>query len=101
MVKTAIIGPNQNARIRYRVPESHTIEFDVNADHSVKTYIMRTKGLELFDKGERNFKFYGGFQEPRRHHHQQLILPFDGHWWLVIVNSSKMRPVEVEYEVSY
>jgi hypothetical protein len=83
------------------VPPNHTIEFDVKADHGVKTYIMRPEGLELFDSGAKTFKYYGGFQDPpRRHHNQELILPFDGHWYLVIVNPSN-HTVEVEYEVSF
>ena len=98
----AVIGPNQNARIRYRVPSSHTIEFDVRADHSVRTYIMTRKTLEEYDSGSKNFKYFGGFQEPpKRHHRQELILPFDGHWYLMIVNPSQSHSVEVTYEVSF
>jgi hypothetical protein len=100
-MSTAHIGPDQNARIRYRVPSDHTIEFDVRADHSVKTYVTTKKGLEEWDAGDRRFKYFGGFQDPRRHHHQELILPFGGYWYLVIVNPSKTRPVEVKYEVFY
>jgi hypothetical protein len=99
---TITIAANQNARIRYRVPSSRIIEFDVRADHSVKTYIMSTRGLSEFDEGLKRFRYYGGFQDPtKRHHHQKLILPFDGHWWLMIVNPSGSRSVEVEYEVSF
>jgi hypothetical protein len=97
----AVIGPNQNARIRYRVPSSRTIEFDVRADHSVRTYIMTKKTLEEFDSGAKNFKYYGGFQDPpRRHHRQELVLPFDGHWYLMIVNPSS-RSVEAKYEAFF
>src|SRR5712692_2158376 len=98
---TANIGPDQNARIRYRVPNDRTIEYDVQADHSVKTYVMTKKGLDEWDSGNKRFKYFGGFQDPRRHHRQELVLPFGGHWYLVIVNPSKVRPVEVEYEVFY
>jgi hypothetical protein len=97
----AVIGPNQNARIRYRVPSSRTIEFDVRADHSVRTYIMTKKTLEEFDSGVKNFKYYGGFQDPpRRHHRQELVLPFDGHWYLMIVNPSS-HSVEAKYEAFF
>jgi len=97
----ATIGPNQNARLRYRVPKDRTIDFDVRASHSVKTYVTTKKGLEEFDNGERQFRYYGGFQDPpKRHHRQELILPFDGHWYLMIVNPTR-NPVEVEYEVFY
>ena len=96
----AQIGPDQNARIRYRVPKDRIIEFNVQADRSVKTYVMTKKGLQLWDAGKR-FKYYGGFQDPRRHHHQELILPFGGYWYLVIVNPNKTQPIEAEYEVFY
>ncbi len=97
-----VIGPDQNARFRYRVPSSRTIEFDVRADHSVKTYIMTKKTLEEFDSGVKHFRYYGGFQDPPlRHHHQELILPFEGAWYLMIVNPSKSHRVEAKYEVSF
>jgi hypothetical protein len=97
----AIIGPDENARIRYSVPTGRTIEFDVRANHSVKTYVMTKKGLEEWDNGNKKFKYFGGFQDPRRHHHQTLILPFGGHWYLVILNPSTKNTVEVTYEVLY
>ncbi len=60
----AIIGPDENARIRYSVPTGRTIEFDVRANHSVKTYVMTKKGLEEWDNGNKKFKYFGGFQDP-------------------------------------
>jgi hypothetical protein len=97
----AVIGANQNARLKYRVPKDRTIKFDVRADHSVRTYVTNKKGLEEFDSGATRFRYYGGFQQPpKRHHHQELILPFDGEWYLMIVNPRK-NPVQVEYEVFY
>jgi len=68
----------------------------------VKSYVLRTKGLELFDEGSDRFKYYGGFPEARRKQHQELVLPFDeGPWWLLIVNPSKDHSVQVFYDVSY
>lgn len=99
---TKIIRPNENIRLRYRVPRSQIIEFEISAGRPVKSYVVRTRGLELFDQGSARFRYYGGFPDPRREHHQELVLPFDeGEWWLLIVNPSKNLPVEVFYEVSY
>jgi hypothetical protein len=99
---TKIIRPNENMRLRYSVPRSRVVEIEVEADRPVKSYVVRTRGLELFDEGSQNFKYFGGFPEARRRHHQELILPFDdGHWWLLIVNPSKIHSVEVFYDVYF
>ncbi len=98
---TTTLKPDTNLRLRYRVPKGRIVEFDVEADRPVKTYIMREGGLALFDKGE-PFRYYGGFQDPpKKNHHQELVLPFDGRWFLLIMNPSKSNPVEVTYEVSF
>jgi len=98
---TVEIGRNENLQIRYRVPKDRIVEFDVRADRPVKTYIMREGGIERFERGE-PFRYYGGFQDPpKKLHHQELILPFDGHWYLLIMNPSKTNPVEVTYQVYY
>jgi hypothetical protein len=99
---TKIIRPNENMRLRYSVPRSRIVEFEIEADHPVQSFIVRTRGLELFDEGSPSFKYYGGFPEARRRQHQELILPFDdGHWWLLIVNPSNTRSVEVFYDVNF
>ena len=95
------IGPDENVRLRYRVPEDGLVEFELNADAPVKTYIVRPGGLELFDDGSRTFKYYGGFPDGRRKQHQRVALPFDGSWYLLIINPAKDRSVNVEYDVFY
>lgn len=102
LMPTITIKPNHNARMRYNVPSSRTIAFEIEADIPVKSYIVRTRGLELFDDGSRNFKYYGGFPAARKKQSQELILPYDeGHWWLVIVNPSSTETAEVRYEVEF
>ncbi len=90
-------------RMRYRAPKEGTpVEFEVQAEHPVMTYIVRPRGLELFDEGKKNFRYYGGFQTPpRMKHKQELMLPFSGPWYLVIVNPDEDEPVKVHYEVYY
>lgn len=100
MTRTTI-GPDENLRLRFSVPKDHIIKFEIDADHPVKSYIVRQRGLELFDDGSKSFKYYGGFPEARREQEQELILPFDGHWYLIIMNPDRNREVEVHYEVYY
>jgi hypothetical protein len=95
------IGPNENVRLRYSVPDSGLVRFELEADHPVMTYIVRPKGLEFFDQGSTRFKYYGGFQDPRPRQWQEVRLPFDGTWYLLIINPSKDDSVRVDYEVRY
>ena len=99
---TLTIKPKHNARMRYSVPRTRTIAFEIEADIPVKSYIVRTKGLELFDRGNNDFKYYGGFPAARKKQSQELILPYDeGHFWLVIINPSSSEAATVRYEVEY
>lgn len=95
------IGPDENTRLRYSVPDSGLVEFELEADHPVKTYIVRPRGLELFDQGSSTFKYYGGFPEERKKQAQELRLPFEGPWYLLIVNPDKGHSVSVNLEVRY
>jgi len=95
------IPPNQNIRLRYSVPESGLVEFQIQADHPVRTYIVRKRGLELFDEGNVKFKYYGGFPDARRRQHQTVSLPFEGPWYLLIINDDEDESVTVFYDVSY
>ena len=96
------ISPNKYVALRYRVPESGPVEFELAADVPVKTYILRPKGLEKFKEGEHTFKYYGGFPDPpRKLQRQKVWLPFSGEWFLVISNPNKIQPAEVDYDVYY
>jgi len=95
------IGPDENIRLRYSVPDSGLVEFEIEADHPVKSYIVRPRGLELFDEGSTTFRYYGGFPEPRRRHYQEVRLPFGGSWYLLVVNPDRDDSANVSYEVRY
>jgi hypothetical protein len=95
------LEPDENIRLRYSAPESGLVEFEIEADHPVMTYILRPRGLELFDQGSKTFKYYGGFQDPRKKQAQELRLPFEGPWYLLIINPDKRNSVGVNYEVRY
>jgi len=95
------IGPEEKVRIRYSVPEDGLIEFNLESDHPVRTYIVRPGGLKLFDEGKNTFKYYGGYPDPRRRQHQTVRLPFEGHWYLLIVNDDEDESANVDYDVYY
>jgi hypothetical protein len=47
-------------------------------------------------KAVRDSKYYGGFPEERRKHHQELALLFDeGKRWIIVVNPSRNHSVEM------
>ena len=94
------IEPEQNVRLRYSTPEDGLVEFVIDADLPVRSYIVRPKGLDVFDEGRR-FKYYGGFPDARRKQRQTVKLPFDGPWYLLIINDDEVEPVTVSYDVYY
>jgi len=95
------IGPNENIRPRYRVPDSGMIRFTIESDIPVESYIVRPGGLEYFDEGSATFKYYGGFPNARRQHAQTLRLPFEGKWHLLIINRDEEDTATVDYAVYY
>ncbi len=95
------IGPKENIRPLYHVPDSGTIRFTLESDIPVETYIVRPAGLEFFDQGSNTFKYYGGFPDSRRHQSQTLRLPFEGKWHLLIVNRNDEDSATVDYSVYY
>jgi hypothetical protein len=93
------LGPDENVRYRYSVPEDGWVQFQLDADHPVETYIVRPQGLEYFDEGSNTFKYYGGYPRARRKQEQAVRLPFDGSWYFLIVNRDEDRSVNVEFKV--
>lgn len=98
---TLKIPPDSYISLEYKVPKSRLVEFEIDADRPVKTYVLGPKTLKRFEQGSKNFRYYGGFPEPRRHQSQEVRLPFSGLWYLVISNRSLKEPARVEYEVYY
>jgi hypothetical protein len=97
---TLRLQPDTNVRLAFTSPSKRWVTLELEADHPVESYIVRPKGLEVFDEG-RVFKYYGGFARPRKRHYQELRLPFEGPWYLLIVNRSHTEPARVRYKVSY
>jgi hypothetical protein len=98
---TTTLSPNRFIVVQYSLPKEGSVTLDLESDTPVRTYMVRPKGLELYRQGKKNFKYYGGFPDPRMHQHQTLYLPFSGPWYLIISNPDKEIPADVQYEVSY
>jgi hypothetical protein len=98
---TALIRPRSHLRVKYPVPRTGRIEYEVEADNPVTTYVLDEEGLKEFQNGRTEYieSYYGGFPY-RRVHYQSLKLPFrSGNWYLVIKNDQD-KAVAVHYEVS-
>lgn len=98
---SVMIGPDEHVILTYSVPKSRLVEFEIDADHPVKSYILGPKTLAKFSKGSNDFRYYGGFPDPRENQRQTVRIPFSGSWHLVIMNPSKRQSVNVDYEVLY
>jgi hypothetical protein len=100
LMPVALIKPNSHLKIKYPVPRGRRIEYEVESDKPVTTYVLDEEGLDQFYNGRAEYitSYYGGFSG-RRKHYQQLKLPFKGDWYLVIKNDQD-KAVAVHYEVS-
>lgn len=95
-MKAKWIGADENLRLRYDAPAHGRVRFIVDAEQPVTTYVVDATGLAALDAGE-DVPSVGGFTH-RRYHEQRLGLPFQGDWWLVIMNR-RDEPVRIWYEV--
>lgn len=98
----ATIKPGKDLRIKFPVPRGRVIEYEVEAEHPVSTWVLDEEGLQQFSRkrGDDTISsYYGGFHR-RYNHRQELRLPFTGWWYLVIENLEGRKPVAVHYEVS-
>jgi hypothetical protein len=93
------LKPDTNVRIKYSVPKSGWVSFNVEAESPVDTFILDADGVKQFNQGEAFVDSYGGFTN-RRVHEQEIRLPFKGPWWLIIKNSNTKKAAAVHYEVS-
>jgi hypothetical protein len=99
-VPVAMLAPNTHLRLKYSTPpRGGNIEYLVEANHPVDTFVLDEGGLKEFNTGDKFiYSYYGGFSN-RKLHQQELKLPFKGTWYLIIKNSDKNNPVAVHYEV--
>jgi hypothetical protein len=95
------IPPDEYISLEYKPVRSRTFEFEIDADHPVKTYVVGPRALERFEEGSKNFKYWGGFPDPRRHQRQKVWIPFSGPVYLIIANPDRYETAEVDYEVYY
>lgn len=101
LMPTTLLRPDTHLRIRYPVPHRGLIEYNVEADQPVDTFVLDRNGLMEFLDGKDDYiySYYGGFTN-RYKHHQEIKLPFRGWWYLIIRNPNKKESVAVHYEVS-
>jgi hypothetical protein len=95
------LRPNTYITMKYHISDEDAVVLSLKADIPVKTYIVRPKGLDLFEEGSQTFKYYGGFPDPRKEQFQELLLPFSGDFYLIVSNPSKTSSARVDLEVSF
>jgi hypothetical protein len=98
-MQNLFIEANHHIRLRFHVPFTGVISFELRSSVPVKTYVLDPPGLAQFGIAP-TFYYYGGFPEAREFQSQRLILPFRGDWYLVILNPNLFGPpASVTYEV--
>lgn len=95
---TDIIRPRSHLKIRFSVPKNRVIEYEVQANRPVDTYILDEEGLrEFYSRKDYIESYYGGFAN-RLKHQQELKLPFGG-WAYLVIKNSQNESVSVYYEI--
>jgi hypothetical protein len=100
MPVTSIRG-DEYISLEYRPRSSRTFEFEIDADRPVKSYIVGPKNLRRFVDGSKNFRYWGGFPDPRKRQRQKIWIPFSGPVYLVIANPDHRETAQVQYQVYY
>jgi hypothetical protein len=95
------IGPDEYISLEFKRRGSGSFEFEIEADHPVRTYVVGPKALQRFEEGSKTFKYWGGFPDPRGVQQQKVWIPFKSPVYLIISNPSDDESVDVNYEVYY
>lgn len=96
ILPTTLLPANKFIFTGYKIPTSGRVEFFVESELPVTTYILDEEGLEDFQAGDEIYS-YGGFTN-RKLHHEKLYLDFKGIFYLVIMNE-KNEPTAIHWEV--
>jgi hypothetical protein len=93
-----LLNPDTHIVIKYPArTRKRRIEFDVEGDDPVTTYVVDQDGLDQFYAGE-DIDAFGGFHR-RRKHNDEVTIPPNTPWYLVIMNEEQ-HPVAVSYDVA-
>jgi hypothetical protein len=95
------LGPDEYVTLEFRLRKSGPVEFELDSDIPVRTYLVGPKALERFELGSKSFRYRGGFPDPRKVQSQKVWIPFSGPFYLIISNPSKKEPAEIDYEVRF
>ncbi len=97
---TVTVQPDHHLQLRYRVPRSGVVEYHVEAERPVTTFVVDEEGLrEFMDEGGEVGSYYGGFAR-RYRHDEEVRFPFRRGWWYLVIVNNESTPVAVHYEVS-
>lgn len=73
------------APIEFKIPRPKHVEFTVEAETAVNTFLVDIGGLRDFERGAYEFFSYGG-RSRRRKHEDEIYLPEGGIYYLIIQN---------------
>lgn len=78
------------------VPRNRRINYTVEAEHPVSTFLIDRDDFHRYDDGE-EVRSFGGFRR-KRYHKQRGKMPYSGNWMLVISNENECS-VAVHFDV--
>jgi hypothetical protein len=95
-VSTLTLRQNSYIFFQFSLRRRGSIKFYVEAEQPVDTFVVDEDGFREFEAG-RQCTIYGGF-EGQQEHRQEVRVPYEGTWYLIISNPS-YQPVAVHHEV--
>ena len=93
---TQTFPANTYLSFEYNFHRIGTIKFYVESEFPIDTFIVDMHGYNEFQSG-REYTTYGGFNN-REEHRQELRVPYEGYWYLIIHNPQPNASA-VHYEV--
>ena len=97
MVRSKTLSPMSYTAVPTYVPQNRRINYTVEAEHPVSTFLIDKDDFDRYDVGE-EVRSFGGFSR-KRYHKQRGKMPYSGDWMLVISNENR-HPVAVHFDVS-
>lgn len=91
------INPHESVQLSFNINRRKpSIYYKIEATHKIRVYLLDEEGLHNLEQ-EISIDSYNSITSPRKYHEEDIPLPFNGKWYLIVYNPNK-EVVSVHYE---